>query len=377
MNDVIDFLEDAHFVEAGEGRHYESRQIGAIVTTPKDEEFDLEQADMVIVGCADCSGEERGAGFSNAPNAVREELYKMYYWHSGISIADIGNVRQGATPADTRFALRAVLKEIQDAGKVAILIGGGHDLMLEQYKVFRAAQKSVVATCADMLIDLDETEEVNASGFLMDMLTGTPNFVSHYSHIGFQSYYVHPQMLETLDKLRFDFFRLGMVRDNIEEMEPVLRNTNLFGFDMSAIRYSDAPANINGSPNGLNGEDACRLMRFAGMSSELTSVGVFGFNDKYDRDGMTAKLMAQMLWYFVDGYRIRLREAQLDEDDEFLVFSVVFSDIDTEFLKSKRTNRWWMRLPDGKLVPCSYSDYRVASAGDIPERWLREQERLS
>jgi len=27
-------------------------------------------------------------------------------------------------------------------------------------------------------------------------------------------------------------------------------------------------------------------------------------------------------------------------------------------------------------VPCTYNDYLVASNDEIPERWLREQERL-
>ena len=35
-----------------------------------------------------------------------------------------------------------------------------------------------------------------------------------------------------------------------------------------------------------------------------------------------------------------------------------------------------MRLPDHSYVPCSYNDYLVASKDEIPERWLRAQERL-
>jgi hypothetical protein len=54
----------------------------------------------------------------------------------------------------------------------------------------------------------------------------------------------------------------------------------------------------------------------------------------------------------------------------------VFTGNDTSFLKSKRTGRWWMRLPDGNYVPCSYKDYTAAANGDMPERWMREQERF-
>ena len=69
----------------------------------------------------------------------------------------------------------------------------------------------------------------------MDLLTGEPNFIRHYNHIAFQSYYVHPRMLETMDKLHFDCYRVGSVKENIDEMEPVIRNSNLFSFDISAI----------------------------------------------------------------------------------------------------------------------------------------------
>ena len=208
------------------------------------------------------------------------------------------------------------------------------------------------------------------------MLTVQPNFVNHYSHIGFQSYYAHPRMMETLDKLRFDFYRLGRVREHIEDMEPVLRTSNLFSFDISAVKYSDAPVNINGSPNGFTGEEACVLTRYAGMSDKLTSLGIYGYHPEDDTANMTAKLISQMIWYFINGYQVSKSEAELTDHEEFITFHVTFTDNDTVFLKSKRTNRWWMRLPNQAYVPCSYNDYLIASNDEIPERWLREQERL-
>lgn len=375
MQDLRSFFEPQHFIETKDTNAYEPMQWGANIQCATQDNFDWEDADIVIVGC----GEWRGAGdseYNNSANVIREELYKMYYWHNTVKIADAGNVRRGATVDDTRAALLTVLQEVHDTGKIALVIGGSHDLTMQQYEVFKRAEEMAIASVADMLIDLDETEEMTDRSFLMDMLTGTPNFISHYSHIAFQSYYAHPRMLETLDKLRFDFYRLGKVREGIEDMEPVLRNTNLFSLDLSVVRYSDAPANINGSPNGLNGEEVCMLTRYAGMSEALTSFGIYGYHANNDSHSMTARLVSQMIWYFVDGYLVRKTEARLTDRDEFMVFNVAFTDNDTVFLKSKRTNRWWMRLPDQNFVPCSYNDYLVASADQIPERWLREQERL-
>jgi len=376
MQDLGSFFEAKHFIEKKEAGAYQPLQWGANIECAAQTRFNWEDADIVIIGCGECRGADPGASFSNSPDAIREELYKMYHWHSGIKIADAGNIRQGATIGDTRAALLTVLQEIHDAGKIAVVLGGSHDLTLQQYEVFKKREQLSVGAVADMLIDLDDAEETNAHSFLMDMLTGTPNFMSHYSHIAFQSYYAHPRMLETLDKLRFDFYRLGKVKENIEDMEPVLRISDFFSFDISAVRWCDAPANINGSPNGLTGEESCLLTRYAGMSDKLTSLGIYSYNHLQDTHNMTARLIAQMLWYFVDGYLVRKTEAKLSDRNEFDIFNVAFTDNDTVFLKSKRTNRWWMRLPEGSFVPCSYNDYLIASNDKIPERWLREQERL-
>ncbi len=376
MQDLRPFFETKHFIEMQDEIKYHPLQWGAKIKYAYGDNFDIDDADIILLGCGEWRGEQMDMPYDQSANLVRQQLYDMYNWHAGITIADIGNIRQGATYADTRAALLIVLREIHDAGKIAIILGGSHDLTLAQYDVMRKKEQMAVAAVADMLIDLDEAEETNSRSFLMDMLTDTPNFIAHYSHMGFQSYYTQPRMLETLDKLRFDFFRLGKVKESIEEMEPVLRSSDFFSFDISAVRYSDAPANITGSPNGFTGEEACSLTRYAGMSEKLTSLGIFGYNNNYDNYQMTAKLISQMIWYFVDGLLVRKTEASLKDSEEFFIFHVVFTDNDTVFLKSKRTARWWMKLPDKTFIPCAYSDYLTASNNEIPERWLRAQERL-
>ncbi|WP_276133350.1 formimidoylglutamase [Polluticoccus soli] len=376
MQDLRPFFTPGHFIETKGPGTYEPLQWGANIQCFTSDQFNWEDADIIILGCGEQRGDDPEANYSNSPDAIREQLYNLYSWHSAVKIADAGNIRQGETVDDTRAALRIVLEELQQAGKTVIVLGGSHDLTFQQYEAFKRTGKMINASVADMLIDLDETEAMTSKSFLMDMLTAQPNFVKHYSHIGFQSYYAHPRMLETLDKLRFDFFRLGKVRDHIEDMEPVLRNSELFSFDMNAIRYSDAPVNVNGSPNGFTGDEACVLTRFAGMSDKLSSLGIYGYDAANDTHNMTARLISQMIWYFIDGYLVRKTEAELHEHEEFVVFHVSFTDNDTTFLKSKRTNRWWMKLPNQAYVPCSYKDYMLASSDEIPERWLREQERL-
>jgi hypothetical protein len=45
---------------------------------------------------------------------------------------------------------------------------------------------------------------------------------------------------------------------------------------------------------------------------------------------------------------------------------MAFAEVETTFLQSKKTGRWWMQLPDSKFIACSYKDYISASSNEIP-----------
>jgi formiminoglutamase len=334
---------------------------------------DLNLADIVILGC----GEQRGAGFMNetgAADAIRKEFYSLFHWHQDIRLADIGNVKMGRSAADTSAALKMVVQELVDHGKLVVVLGGSHDLTVAQYQATSDGDKLVDVVGIDALIDIDIDSPFRSHNFLMDILTSEPNFVRHYNHLAFQSYYAHPKMMETMDKLRFDCFRLGWVKEHIEEMEPVIRNCHVLSFDISAIANAFAPAN-QFSPNGLNGEEACVLMQFAGLSDHMRTIGIYGYQPENENGSLTAKQIAQMLWYLVDGKARGSRESSLDQRESFNEYHTSFTEVETIFLQSKKTGRWWMQLPDKKFIACSHKDYITASSNEYPERWLRHQER--
>jgi len=291
-----------------------------------------------------------------------------------VIIADLGNVKKGDSINDSYAAIKTILAELFRKNKTVLILGGSHDITLAQYQAYIELNQQVEATCVDAMIDLRGESPIRSENFLMEMLTGEPNMVKHYNHIGFQSYFVHPRMLETMDKLRFDCFRVGTVTQNIEEIEPVFRNSHLLSFDINAIKHSDAPANKN-CPNGLTGVEACMLTRYAGFSSKLNSVGIYGYKPYDDVEEMTAKQISQMVWYFIDGKNRCKQEAPLTNREFFNEYHTVFAEVETVFLQSKKTNRWWMQMPDKRFTACSYNDYLSASNNQIPERWLRIQER--
>jgi len=371
---ISDFLNPVSLATISQDEGFKEGQLGKIVQVYDDQFPDLDEAQLVLVGC----GEQRGSGLihghSEAPDIIRRYFYSLFYWHTDIKIADVGNIKAGSLFTDSYAALKMVVQELMNDGKTVIILGGSHDLTLSQYDAYAYNKKIIEASCVDALIDLNLESPFRHENFLMEMLTGEPNFIRHYNHIAFQSYYVHPRMLETMDKLHFDCYRVGHVKESIDEMEPVLRNSQLFSFDITAIANAYAPSNTV-SPNGLNGEEACVLMQYAGMSPNINSIGIYGYDAQHDKDDLTAKQIAHMLWYILDGRSRSKREASLDERDSFNEYHMAFAEVDTIFLQSKKTGRWWMQLPDKKFIACSYKDYLLASSNEIPERWLRAQER--
>lgn len=371
---ISDFLEPLNLHEISHDEGYKEGQIGRSIRVYAEEFPDLDEAHIVIIGC----GEQRGSGLihgqSQAPDIIRRHFYSLYYWHQDIKIADAGNIRTGSLYTDSYAALKTVTTELINDGKTVIILGGSHDLTLSQYHAYAENRQSIEVSCVDALIDLNLESPFRHENFLMEMLTGEPNFVRHYNHIGFQSYFVHPRILETMDKLRFDCYRVGSVKESIDEMEPVIRNSNMVSFDLTAFASAYAPATTL-SPNGLNGEEACVLMRYAGMSPNTNTIGIYGYDAQHDRDELTARQISHMLWYVLDGRSRGFREAALDEKESFNEYHTAFAEVETTFLQSKKTGRWWMQLPDKKFIACSYKDYLLASSNEIPERWLRAQER--
>ena len=52
--------------------------------------------------------------------------------------------------------------------------------------------------------------------------------------------------------------RLGQIRYDMTMIEPVLRNADIFSFDINAVRAIDAPGQYFASPNGLYAKKPAR-----------------------------------------------------------------------------------------------------------------------
>ena len=359
--------------------------------TDKFPDLEDKQYDIAIFGVQDDRAAVNNEGCALGPEYFRSQFYSLNEGAFNSRIVDLGNIRAGAAISDTYVALKMVVSELIKLDILPIIIGGGQDLTYAQYLAYESLEQKVDLVVVDSKFDLDEEDQeglaAKSDTYLNKILLHQPNYLFNFSNIGYQTYFVNQDSLKVMSKLYFDAHRLGEFSADITLTEPIIRNASMISFDMGAIRSSDAKGNANASPNGFYGEQACRITRYAGMSDKLTSIGFYEFNPVFDQNGQTAMLLAQIVWYFIDGFYNRKKDFPLSPKSQYLIYRASLNDGSGEmlFVKSKKSDRWWMQVPYPTgvsknerfhLVPCRYDDYTTAVNGEMPDLWWRTFQKL-
>jgi formiminoglutamase len=323
-------------------------------------------------------------GTAFAPDKIRGCLYQLSNINPKLKVVDFGNIKKGSGKNDAYFAIRDVVDYLKESGVVTIILGGGQDIGVGVARAF-ADDKFFQMSLVDPRIDLKSNREpFDSTNYLSRILKEMPD-IFNLNFIGFQSYFVPVKILDQVNS-RYETFRLGQLRENITELEPVLRDTHFLSFDISSIRLQDAPGFYNGSPNGIYSEEACQISRYAGVSDNLSVFGLFEVNPKKDNDSQTSKLAAHIVWYFLEGFNVRRNDNPLKNSSDFKQFIVENEETGEPivFYNHALTNRWWMQLENINktkvVIACSESDYFMASKKEIPPKWLkfiRKTDRLS
>ena len=370
---------------------YYHHQIGAQLTFHTPGKFpNLENVQLALFSIREDRGSVGNKGCDNGATAVRRKLFELssnfdFKW------VDLGEFISGSTLSDSYSGLSEVLSELIQLKIFPLLLGGSQDLTYPQYKAFAFLKEKVDLLVIDSHFDLDEDHSelptTSSISYLNKIITDEPNFLYNFSNLGYQSHFISEDIRQFMDRFNFDIYRLGEISGNMVDAEPVIRGANLISFDIRSVRFSDAPGCEDQSPNGFYGEDACQLFRYAGMNDQLRSIGLYEYNPKFDLRDQTAGLIAQMIWYFLEGFSIRRQDNPLKSSHNFYKYRTTELGDPSEiiFYKSKKTGRWWMQVPYPNtyrknncfhIIPCRYEDFQEASKGIVPERWWKSHQKL-
>ncbi len=374
LNDV----KDAHV-------DWNKQQIGSFVTFYSNDSIDLSDYKIAILSVSEERGSTRNPGCGNGASVIKNVFYQLYPHFKPPKILDLGTLKAGKTIADTQAALKVILEDLLANQLTTIILGGSHDLTYGQYAAYQSLNKEIDLLVVDEKIDLDKNKEINADSFLTHIIQKKPNYLRNICHIGHQLFYTNPKYTDTLESLSFDVIRLGMLKQNLFEMEPEVRHADLASIDLSSIQSSSHPASALTSPNGLTGEEACQLSRFIGFSPLNSSIGLYGFNPFFDQNKQGAKQISQMMWYFIEGFTQRLSTYWPSLNNKLFIQYHIKIDKSKEeliFWKNKKSSQWWMEIPNTKnekdrYLPCTYNDYNKALQNELPDKWMKTYSKLS
>ncbi|WP_432222236.1 formimidoylglutamase [Flavobacterium sp. TMP13] len=356
-----------------------SQELGSkIVFHTNDQVPELSKINLAIVGVLD----NRGNANANLVNltAIRKKLYAMFPGNWDASIADLGDILPGEAVEDTYFALKKVTSNLIKNKIIPIVIGGSQDLTYALYRAYDDLEQMVNVVAVDNKFDFGkENETVTANSYLSKIIIDQPNNLFNYSNIGYQTYYNSQEEIDLIQKLFFDAYRLGEISNNIALAEPVFRDADLVSIDMNSVQSSFSANMVAFEPNGFDGKEICALARYAGISDKVSSLGIFNQNSSTPE----SVIIAQMIWYFIEGYHYRSKEYPFGTRTNYIKYIVPLEGEELVFYKSDKTDRWWIEIPfissdhnklkRNTLLPCSYDEYLSACNQEIPERWWKAQ----
>ncbi len=219
----------------------------------------------------------------------------------------------------------------------------------------------------------ESIENMNSQDFIVSNHIYHGNTECNY--IAYQRHLCKMDDIHIAEEHRYDTISLGKMRSNPNLLEPVLRDIDLLFVDLQALRTSEAPNIQFTYPTGLQAEEICQILKYAGMGCKIRGV-FFQAMLRTGLSGQEVDLIAESIWYFAEGINIRLNDHPEKSTDhtQFILHSPS-QDVDLEFFKHNQTSKWWLKHPSSqvgtKYLACSYEEYQSSMDEELPERILK------
>ena len=346
---------------------------------------ELDNVDIAIIGVSEYRNSNNSLGENFSLMEIRKTFYSLFPGNWSLNLVDLGDLKLGNSVLDTYLALESIVSGLLKNNIIPVVVGGSQDLTYANYRSYDFLQKTVNIVNVDSNFDLgDSSKPIKNNSYLGKIILDKPHNLFNYSTLGYQTYFNSQEEIDLMDKLYFEAYRLGELSNNIRYVEPVLRDANIVTLDLKSVRSSELSSKQKFSPNGFSGKEICAISRYAGISNKVSSFGIYEYIPSVE-DEATEMLIAQILWYFIEGVNCRVMDSNFYNEDDFQKYTVLIDDQELVFLKSVKSSRWWVEIPflknsnnkleEHSLLPCMHQDYVDASKGVIPERWYKAQKK--
>ncbi len=340
----------------------ESWQIGDRITS------DIKEDSIVLLFVSDYRG-ANGDAESQEFSQIRKEFYKLSQLDFDIPIVDLGDLVSGKTPQDSHYILQEVLSACHYKNAVPIIVGGSNDFALSLFSALSFHQKEISYTQISNVVSLKQDDEIHESTFLSKIL-GSKNFsIKNYHHLGYQKHLNESDSVKLIKEVQFDIIRLAEMMNSTEKTEPYFRKADLVTVNCDAVESFGEAFSVNPQVNGLNKREICAYMKEIGFGEKLKSVGIFNYNI-YSDSQLNHQLLAQMIWYLIEGINIQRSHPK---EKSFETFFVLINDEQYAFKRDVFSNLWYFGEDENidNCIPCSKSDFEEAKRGFLSARFTR------
>ncbi|NAW51693.1 arginase [Elizabethkingia argentiflava] len=343
--------------------HAEKWQLGAVIKP------EIKEGGIALIFCSD----ERGAQGTAIPKnytKIRSELYKLSKQDWKIPIADLGDFISGKTPEDTHCALQELLTFCLRKQILPIVIGGSNDLAYSLFSAINHIYKNLTYVQINHILSLENPDTpLCEKNFLSKILSTEANPIGKYHHLGFQKHANELDALHLMSEVNFDIIRLAEMMKSPETIEPYFRRADLVSINCDAVESLTDAFSLHPQVNGLNRREICAYMKEAGLSENLKSIGIFNYQS-HSRHLLNHQLLAQMIWYLLEGINIQRSHPK---ERQYETFWVIIDDREVAFKRDTFSNLWYFGKSNNitECLPCSKLDFEQGKLGYLSSRLLK------
>ena len=335
--------------------------------------FNYNEIDIALIGIKEYRNSvEVKSNFIDL-DKFRKEFYSLCYGDWNVNILDLGDLINGDNYNDTYFAFKVISDELLKQNVKLIVVGGGNDFAYPLYQSLSKIHSRLNISSIDNRFDFGKIEkEFNSNSYMSKIIMDNNNCLNHFCNIGFQTFLNSQEEMDLLNKLNFEFHRIGKINRDIQKVEPLLRDTHFLSIDFKSIKASELNFAHNFS-NGFESDQICSISRYAGLSNSISAIGFFELLNS----SISSSLLSQAIWYFIEGFCLRIEETPKSKNFNGYTYNVLCEGTNLKFYNSELSQKWWVEFLDDKknshkneLIPCSKKDYLKACDELLSDRLL-------
>lgn len=330
---------------------------------------EIKEDSIVLLFVSDYRGANGDAEVQDF-TAIRKEFYQLSKLDFEVPLVDLGDLVSGKSVEDTHYILQEIVSACHYKRAIPVIIGGSNDLAFSLFSGLNFHQKNINYTQISNIISLKQSEGINEHTFLTKIL-GSKNFsIKNYHHLGYQKHLNEVDSVKLIKEVEFDIIRLAEMMNSTEKTEPFFRKADLVTVNCDAIESFSEAFSINPQVNGLNRREICAYMKEIGLSENLKSAGIFNYNI-YSENQLNHQLLAQMIWYLIEGINIQKSHPK---ERHYETFYVLIDEHQYAFKRDTFSNLWYFGDDDNieSCIPCSRKDFDEAKKGWLSPRLTKK-----